>query len=576
MSAADLFSLNLINNFLVSTCREMGIAMMRTAFSPIFNEGLDFSCVIFTRDGEMIAQADYVPSMVGSILYTVKWTIEELGLDYFHEGDVIIHNDPYRGGCHLPEHMFLKPVFYDGDLVGFVATIGHITEIGGKAIGGFAADATDVFQEGLRIPPIRIVNRGELVEDVWKLVLNNHRTPRNTWGDFHAMIGSLRTGEQRVQQLLKRHGKSYVESTMEGLLQYAEQYMRAEIRSIPNGEYTFEDMIEDDGVEPDRSYRIRATLIVDDDQILVDFTGSSPQATGAINCTFGVTASATYNALLQVTDASIPRNAGCYRPIRLIAPAGTVVNVSYPGPEVGGNSEIHGRIVDLLLAALWQAIPKRVAASSGGSSMNFLFGGGHPDTGATYAGYHFEGVGYGGQDERDGMHVVSELGGNCRNTPVEIFESRYPWRVLRYSLAPDSGGPGLHRGGCGSERVLEVCAPRITVSAVIDRLRQPPYGLSGGREGGCAQILIKRSGEHAFRSFRDVFGTAAAGKFSGIVLHQGDQVLLRSPGGGGYGNPRQRPRELVIEDLREGLISVETAAKFYGSADDASSNEGVT
>ena len=359
MKPLDNMTLNLVNNYMVNTCREMGIAMMRTAYSPIFNEGLDFSCVMFNARGELVAQADFVPSMVGSIIFAAGWTIQELGFDYFEPGDVVVHNDPYRGGCHIPEHMFIKPVFYDGQLVGFVANYAHITEIGGKAVGGFAADATDVHQEGLRIPPIKIMSRGEHVDDVWKLILTNHRTPQTTWGDFHAMIGSLNVAENRLRLLLDRMGVDLVFQAQEQLIEYAERYMRAEISAIPDGEYEYFDYIEDDGVTPGVSYKINAKVVVDGDEVIVDFTGSDPQAAGAINCTYGVTASATYNALLQVTDATIPRNIGCYRPIKLIAPPGTVVNVSYPGPEVGGNSEIHGRIVDVLLACLSGAIPPR-------------------------------------------------------------------------------------------------------------------------------------------------------------------------------------------------------------------------
>lgn len=563
MSRIDKMTLSLINNYLVNTCREMGTAMMRTAYSPIFNEGLDFSCVIFNHRGEMTAQADYVPSMVGAIMYAVKWTIEELGLDYFHPGDVVLHNDPYRGGCHIPEHTVLKPVFHNGELFGFVANIAHITEIGGKAIGGFAADATDIYQEGLRIPPIRIVQDGKHVEDVWRLILSNHRTPKTTWGDIHAMIGSLTVAERRLLGLADKFGASMIHEAEDALIAYAEEYMRAEIQAIPNGEYSFEDYIDDDGVTPNQHYRIKATVRVDDDEVLVDYTGSSPQAAGPINCTFGVTASATYNAMLQITDPSIPRNAGCYAPIKIINPSGTVTNVQYPAPEVGGNSEIHGRIVDVLLGALSQAVPDRVAASSGGSSLNFLFGGVHPDSRRFYAGYHFDGVGWGGQRDHDGNSMVIELGGNCRNTPVEIFETKFPWLVREYSLNPDSGGPGEHRGGLGSRRLLEVTAPEMTVSALIDRMEHRPFGLFGGQPGAAGGVWIRPKGKKEFRRFTEVYGTVSPSKFSGIKVHAGDQILLISPGGGGFGDPLKRERESILADVREGFISETSAVCDY-------------
>ena len=564
MKPLDNMTLSLVNNYMVNTCQEMGLAMRRTAYSPIFNEGLDFSCVMFNRRGELVSQADYVPSMVGAIIFAAGWSITELGIDYFQPGDVIIHNDPYRGGCHIPEHMFIKPVFYDGELFGFVANYAHITEIGGMAVGGFAADATDIHQEGLRVPPIKIMDRGKHVDDVWKLILSNHRTPKTTWGDFHAMIGSLNVAENRLKSLLDRMGPETVFQAQEQLIEYAEKFMRAEISAIPDGEYEYFDYIEDDGVIPDKSYKINAKMVVKSEEVIVDFTGSDPQAAGAINCTYGVTASATYNALLQVTDATIPRNVGCYRPIKLLAPPGTVVNVSYPGPEVGGNSEIHGRIVDVLLACLSNAIPHRVAAATGGGSLNFLFGGTHPETERFYAGYFFDGVGQGGNAAGDGHPMKSELGGNCPAVPIEVFETKYPFLTLERSFQPDSGGAGRHRGGCGARRCWRVTAPEVIVSAVMDRLKSEPYGLFEGLPGAHGGLYVRRKGETEFKTFAETFGTASPGKFTGITVKEGDEILIVAPGGGGFGSPLERPAEDVLDDVREGLVSIESARRDYG------------
>lgn len=560
----DTMTLSLVNNYMANVCREMGIAMMRTSYSPIFNESLDFSTVMFNSRAELVSQADFVPSMVGSITFAASWTIQELGLDHFEPDDVVVHNDPYRGGCHIPEHMFIKPVFFDDALFGFVANYAHVTEIGGKAIGGFAADATDVHQEGLRIPPIKIMRRGRHVDDVWKLILTNHRTPRTTWGDFHALIGALGVGEARLRRLLERLGPDTVRRAQDQLIEYAERFMRAEIDAIPDGEYQGCDYIEDDGVLPHTPYRIEARVIVRGDEVIVDFTGSDPQAAGAINCTYGVTASATYNAMLQVTDASIPRNAGCYRPITLIAPPGTVVNVAYPGPEVGGNSEIHGRIVDLLLACLSQAVPTRVAAATGGGSLNLLFGGVLPGTRRFYAGYFTDGVGQGGNPAGDGHPIKNELGGNCPAIPVEVFETKYPFLTLERSIQPDSGGPGENRGGCGGRWRWRVAAPSIQLSAVMDRLETQPYGLFGGRGGATGGLYIRRNGEAGFRTFVEAFGTASPGKFSGLTVREGDEILVVGPGGGGFGSPLRRPPDKVLEDVREGLVSVESARRDYG------------
>ena len=247
MEKIDSVTLSVINNALINACREMGTAMMRTSYSPIFNEGLDFSCVIFNTRAEMIGQAEFCPTMLGSAQYAVKWTIEELGLDSFEPGDVVIHNDPYRGQCHMPEHMVLKPVFHGGELQCFVGNIAHIGEIGGMAPGSFASDATEVYQEGLRLPPVKIMQRGEYVKDVWRIILTNHRTPKTSWGDLHAMIGSLNIAEMRMHELLERYGAELFAAAGDQLLDYSERWMRSEIQEIPNGVYRFQDCMEDDG-----------------------------------------------------------------------------------------------------------------------------------------------------------------------------------------------------------------------------------------------------------------------------------------------------------------------------------------
>lgn len=559
----DPVTLSVIHNRLVSICREMGVAMMRTAYSPIFNEGLDFSCVIFNRTGEMIAQAEFCPAQLGAILYTVRWCIAELGLDSFEEGDVVIHNDPYRGGCHMPEHMVLKPVFCRGVLFGFVANIAHVAEIGGMAVGSFAATATEVYQEGLRLPPVKIMRRGDYVTDVWKIILANHRTPSNTWGDFHAMIGSLHIAERRLQELLDRYSVAGLDAACQALMEHAERWMREEIKQIPDGEYSFEDCVEDDGPTTNPSI-LRVTVVVQGDELIADFSASDPQARGIINATYGVTASATYNAIFHLTDKEIPHNSGCYRPIKIIALPGTVVNVSHPGPSVGGNTETHPRLVDVVMGALGKAIPERVAAAEGGTSCNFLFGGVHPETGRFYANYHFEGCGWGGRRDADGNNAVVVPNGNCRNTPVEIFDTRYPFRTLSYRLAPDSAGPGRHRGGLGTERIIEVIPPaEVTVSAVFERMRVHPWGIFGGGTAAGSAILIRRPGDDFFRTFQDVFGTISPAKFANCIVQGGDQILLRSPGGGGYGPAEQRDPGEVLRDVEQGFVTQEAARTDY-------------
>jgi len=561
----DVVTLSIIHNHLVNICREMGIAMMKTAYSTMFNEGLDFSCVVFNAKGEMVAQAEFCPAQLGAIQFMVGWTIEEMGLESFEPGDVVIHNDPYRGGCHMPEHMVLMPVFYAEQIWGFVANIGHVSEIGGMAPGSFAATATEVYQEGLRLPPVKIMRRGEYVKDIWRIILANHRTPDNTWGDFHAMIGSLKIAERRLHDLLGKYGAQFVDRATETLMEHAERWMRAEIRQIPDGEYTFEDCMEDDGVGQEPTF-IRVALIVRGDEILADYSRSDSQAIGCVNATYGVTASATYNAIFHIADNEIPHNAGCYRPIQIIAPPGSCVNVRHPGPSVAGNTETHPRIVDLILGALAQAIPDRVAASEGGTSCNFLFGGIHPETNQYYVDYHFEAGGWGGSSFKDGNSAVVVPNGNCRNTPVEIFETRFPYVTQSYSLVPDSGGPGRFRGGLGICRIVKVTASDITLSALFERMVKQPWGLFGGKPATSSALLIRRPGEKEFHTFQEVFGTVSAAKFVNITIKEGDEIWLQSPGGGGFGDPIERNTRSVLKDVVEGFVSPESARSHYGVA----------
>ena len=558
----DGVTLAIIHNHMVNTCREMATAMVRAAYSPIFNEARDFSCAIFDPQGVMLAQGEGCPSQIGAIRHTVKWTIAEVGADNIQSGDVIIHNDPYRGGCHMPEHMVLKPVFYHGSLLAFVANIAHVAEIGGMAPGSFASNATEVYQEGLRLPPAKLLSRGEHVRDVWKIILANHRTPRHTWGDFHAMLGSLNVAERRLIELADKYGADTVQRAGAELIDHAERWMREEIRRIPEGQYVFEDEMEDDGVV-DQPARFRVTVTIGKGEAIVDYTGSDPQTRGPINATYSVTSAATCNAFLQVTDSTIPRNDGVYRPIRIIAPPGTVVNVRHPGPSVGGNTETQPKMVLLVLGALAQAIPDRVSASEGITCCNFLFGGEHPQTHQYYANYHFEASGWGGRLRTDGNSAQNHIHGNCRVTPVEVFETRFPWLTHTYEMIPDSGGAGRRRGGVATRRIVEACAPEIRVSVFMDHVKEGAWGFRGGFDGRTAGVYLKRANDDTFRPFTEACGTVSPSKFANILIRQGDQIMIESAGGAGYGPAQDREPELVLRDVGEGYVSVEAARRDY-------------
>jgi N-methylhydantoinase B len=563
----DGVGLHVLHNALTNIAAEMAIVMMKTSYSTIFNEGLDFSTMLLDRHGNLIAEKNFAPSMMGAVNYTLRWTLEELGESFFKPGDIVVHNDPYRGNCHIPEHMLMKPIFQGDLLVGFAGTIGHLAEVGGKAPGSFAADATDVYQEGLRLPPVKLFEGGRYNEQLWRVILANHRTPRNSWGDLHAMIGALNIGERRLLELAERYGMDTIVEGASRLIAYSERRLAAEIAELPEGSYEASMMVEDDGVgtEP---FEVKVKLVIRNGQVIADFTGSSPQVRGPMNCTFVVVAAALYNAIFCVADPQdlIPRNAGCYRPARVIAPPGSVVNVMHPGPSVGGNTDLQPKLIDLLLAAFAKAVPERIAASSGGSSSNLLFGGIHPETGRYYSNYHFDGMGAGGTALKDGNDGEVTRHSNCRNTPVEVFEHRYPMLTLGYGLARDSGGAGTHRGGLGTERTFRITAPEITFSALFDRCKLAPPGLFGGYSGGRSALLVKRKGESAFQSFDVAFGVRSPSKFTNVVLREGDELYYRTPGGGGFGDPHQRDPMLIREDLADGYISREAAERDYGLA----------
>ena len=537
----DSVGLHVLHNALANIAAEMAIVMMKTSYSTIFNEGLDFSTMLLDREGNLIAEKNFAPAMMGAVNYTLRWTLEELGESFFCPGDVVIHNDPYRGNCHIPEHMLMKPVFNGEELIAFTGCIGHLAEVGGKAPGSFAADATDVYQEGLRLPPVKLLEAGRYNEQLWRVILANHRTPRNSWGDLHAMIGALNIGERRLLDLASRYGFDTIHEGSRRLIDYSERRLRAEIRELPEGIYPASVMVEDDGVGTD-PFEVKVKLVIRGGRVIADFTGSSRQVRGPMNGTFVVAASSLYNALFCVTDplALIPRNSGCYRPAQVVAPPGSVVNVMHPGPSVGGNTDLQPKLIDLLFAAFSTAVPDRIAAASGGSSSNLLFGGVHPETSRYYSNYHFDGMGAGGTARKDGNDGEITRHSNCRNTPVEVFEHRYPLLTLRYGLAKDSAGAGTHRGGLGTERILRVTALEMTFSALFDRCKLAPPGLFGGHPGGRSALLVKLAGTDDFAPFDQVFGVKSPTKFTNVVLHAGDELYYRTPGGAGFGDPAAR------------------------------------
>ncbi|GLK85842.1 hydantoinase B/oxoprolinase family protein [Ancylobacter defluvii] len=561
----DMVSLNIVGGILVSICRDMGVTLMRTSYSTIFSESLDFTCGLALPTGELIATGDFCPSMIGGMPLLLRSCVQEIPLDELEPGDVILHNDPYRGGLHTPEHTFFKPVFLEGELIGFAVAIGHVCEVGGMAPAGFAGEATEVFHEGLRVPPVKIIRAGKDVDDVWRLLLANVRTPRYNYGDFRALIASIDLGERRMKELAAKHGVKAFGEHVHALMDYAERRMRAEIEKIPDGRYRFEDVMEDDGIE-DKVYTIRVEVTVDGSDVIIDYHGSSPQAKGPINATLGVAHGAAYNALLQLTDSTIPKNSGCFRPIRILAEPGSMLNVNFPGPSVGGNTESHCRIANAVMGALAPAVKERSAATDGATHSNFLFGGTDTETGEFFCCYDLTPVGWGGRSFADGNDAVGGINGNCPHIPVEVFEFRFPWHMEEFRLVDGSGGPGQFRGGLALTKTLLCTDTDMTFSYMSDRQKVSPWGIHGGGEGAKAELFIKRQGSDEWLTATQAFNKVSPSKFANVPVRPGDRVKISSPGGGGWGAPADRDPELIREDMADGFITEEQFRTVYAQA----------
>ena len=558
----DLVTMNILENTMISVCREMGITLMKTSYSTIFNEALDFTCAIASPRGEMLAVAEFCPAQIGGMPLLIRSCLEEIPLEEIEPGDVLIHNDPYRGGLHTPEHTLFCPVYFEGEIVAFTVAIGHIAEVGGMVPGGFPSEATEIFHEGIRVPPVKIKKRGEDVPEVWKIWLANVRTPRYNYGDMRAMIAGVELGANRLQDIVGKYGKDVFHRTTDDLLDYSEARMRAEIASIPDGCYDFVDYMDNDGVS-DSEIRIEAHCHVQGERVIVDFTGSTPQVAGPINATLGVAWSATYNAVLHLTDPTIPKNSGCFRPIKVIAPRGTIVNVDYPAPEVGGNTEAHPRIAGTVIGALAQAAPDRGMAAEGGTHLNFVFGGQDQKNDEYFACYDIEVVGWGARPHADGNDATDSINGNCRVIPVEVFETRYPWLTEEYSLRTDSGGSGQFRGGLGTSKTWRCLDAEITCTQLTDRHEHQAWGLEGGGAGAPGETLFKDSDGAEWQTMAEAFDKRSTSKWSNVKIKSGNRVRIMTPGGGGWGLAKDRLPDQIAEDLAEAWISEQAAENDY-------------
>jgi N-methylhydantoinase B/oxoprolinase/acetone carboxylase alpha subunit len=559
----DMVAMNILDSTMVSVCREMGITLMKTSYSTIFNEALDFTCAIAAPNGDMLAVAEFCPAQIGGMPLVIQSSLQEIPLEEIEKGDVIVHNDPYRGGLHTPEHSLFTPVFADGELIAFTVAIGHVAEVGGMAPGSFPAEATEIFHEGIRVPPVKIKKRGEDVAEVWKLWLANVRTPRHNYGDMRALISGVEVGAARLTDVIAKVGREKFKQTCSDLMDYSEARMRSELSQVPDGRYDFEDYMDNDGLS-NVPAAINVAAFVQGDEIVVDFSASSAQMKGPINATLGVTWSATYNAILHMTDETIPKNSGCFRPIRVVAPPGTLLNVNYPAPEVGGNTETHPRIAGTVMGALAPGIPARAMAAEGGSHTNFVFGGQDQEFDEYFACYDIELSGWGGRPYADGNDATDSINGNCRVMPVEVFETRYPWFTETFSLVPDSGGAGKYRGGLATTRTISCSNPDMIISQLSDRHHYSAWGLNGGDHGGTGTTVYMAADTSEWLTMTQAFNKPSTSKWSNITVHEGDRIRIRTAGGGGFGEPAERNRAAIENDLAEGYVSPDRADKDYG------------
>jgi len=529
--SVDPVRLEVFKHLFASVAEEMGGVLRRSAYSPNIKERKDFSCAIFSSAGDMVAQAEHIPVHLGSMPLSVRACVDALQLG---PGDVAMLNDPFRGGTHLPDITLVAPVFEEGAdggsgsvgagspgrPLGYVAARAHHADVGGMTPGSMPL-ASELLQEGLVIPPVRLVRAGETDPDVLALLLANVRTPREREGDLRAQRAAVERGAVRLRALAARYGAGRVRETMDELLAYAERTTRRLLETIPDGTYRFRDVMEDDGRGGGEA-EIAVAVSIIGDRITFDFTGTSPQREAGINAVRAITLSAVYYVVRSLVGLDLPSNGGCLVPIELVTEPGTLVDARRPAPVAGGNVETSQRIVDVLLGALAKACPDRIPAASQGTMNNVAVGGRDQD-GEPYTYYETVGGGAGAGPSGPGASAVHTHMTNTLNTPVEALEFAYPFRVTRYEVRSGSGGQGAHPGGDGIVRELAFEAP-ARVTLLTERRRIGPYGLAGGGPGRPGRNVLVRDGRE-----RELPAKVS------LEVEEGDRLRIETPGGGGWG-----------------------------------------
>jgi N-methylhydantoinase B len=562
---ADPALFEIVKNSFYKIAEEMRVVLAKTAYSPILKSAGDYSCGVFDGRGFMVAQGPDLPIHLGSMPDAVRAVVAAFGADV-HEADVFIHNDPYFGGSHLPDVNVVRPAFYAGRLLGYACLRAHWPDVGSATPGSYGA-VTEIYGEGLRLPPLRLVHRGALNVDLEKVILANVRTPEERKGDLGAQLAATLRATERLAELARRYGSDNIIGAMAEVMDYSERLMRASLADLPDGEGVFEDFCDGDGVADDAQGRdapffIRLRVTKAGDRVAVDFAGSDPAVKGPINAPLSVTASGVFCALKTAVDPNslIPPNSGCWRPIEVKAEEGSVVNAQFPSPVVYANHEISHRVADMVMGALASIWPGQVMACSQGTSAVITLGGVDPRSGRRYVSYETIKGGFGARPNKDGINVVASGISNTMNTPVEVLEMAFPVRVERYAIEPDSGGAGHYRGGCGAHRVWRLLDGADAVGSLcMERMTSAPFGLLGGRAGKAAVVTLTTPDGASRR-------LPSKGAFQAPA---GSVIDMITPGSGGFGAPALRAAAAIGRDLVDGYVSERAAREDYGVADPA-------
>ncbi|MBV9522045.1 MAG: hydantoinase B/oxoprolinase family protein [Alphaproteobacteria bacterium] len=550
MSSFDPVLLEVVGNYLVSTVREMGTTLMRTAYSVVLREQMDCTTALFDPTGRLIAQADHVPSHQGTLSYAARWTAANFEL---HPEDVVVLNHPYRGGTHHPDIMIFRPIFFGGKLVALAGALGHQIDVGGRSPGSVATDARDVFEEGLIIPPLKLYKRGVLVEEVLEMIAANIRVPDETLGDIRAEIAATTVGERRYVELCEKYGADRVSEIVANLLDHSEAMMRQDLARYPNGTYQAVGYMDGDGIVDER-VTIVVTVTLENGSVTIDFTGSSPQLRGPFNCSTSSVQAACFCAVRYMVNPAILQNEGCYRPIHLVLPEGTLVQPVKPAP-LSGRFHTMERIATTIVDAFNLARGREAVASGHGHLTSFSTSGRKPATGNTFVLFEYHGGGWGGTSRADGLDATFGLMANSYDNPIEAIELAYPLLIERYELIPESGGAGTHRGGLGILKEIKYLHGSGYFTNRSDATTFGAAGALGGSTGRPSRHALRRSDGTVER---------LPHKATNLTIGAGDVMVLETAGGGGWGDPFDRDPGLVVSDYLDGKLSREAALQIYG------------